>query len=61
MWQALRYVLKYKALLPAAIEFLIFGENSTKDGKLTKQERTLVLRHMWKIVKAYEQVNGGKG
>ena len=57
MLEALRYALKYKGMLPRVVEFLIFVENATKDGKLDKAERSKVLKHMWAIVKEYEKVN----
>ena len=57
MIEALRYALKYKGMLPRVVEFLIFVENATKDGKLDKAERSKVLKHMWAIVKEYEKVN----
>ena len=61
MLEALRYALKYKGMLPRVVEFLIFVENATKDGKLDKAERSLVLKHMWAIVKEYEKVHPPKG
>jgi len=57
MLEALRYALKYKGMLPRVVDFLVFVEKATKDGKLDKAERSKVLKHMWAIVKEYEKVN----
>ena len=57
MLEALRYALKYKGMLPRVVDFLVFVEKATKDGKLDKAERSKVLKHMWAIVKEYEKAN----
>ena len=60
MLKALMAAMKYKALLPKAIAFIVFVENATKDGMLDKSERGKVLSYMWDIIKEAERLNAGK-
>lgn len=58
MLKAMMAAMKYRALLPEAIEFVQFVQQATADGKLTSKERSKVMAYMWRIVKAAENVNG---
>ena len=60
MFKALMVAMKYKALLPRAIEFIVFVQNATRDGKLDKAERGKVLSYMWDIIKEAERLNARK-
>lgn len=60
MIKAIRAAIKYKELLPKAIDFIVFVQESTKDGKLSKKERSKIMAHMWDIIKAAEKLNAGK-
>jgi hypothetical protein len=60
MIKAIRAAIKYKELLPIAIDFIVFAQEATKDGKLLDTERGTVMRHMWAIIKAAEKLNAGK-
>jgi hypothetical protein len=58
MWKAFRAAMKYRGLLPIAIEFIEFVQEATADGKLSSNERSKILSYMWQIVKEAEKVNG---
>ena len=50
MIKAIRAAIKYKELLPKAIDFIVFVQESTKDGKLSKKERSKIMALMWDII-----------
>jgi len=58
MVKAIMAALKYRQLLPVAIEFIQFIQSATADGKLDKDERSKVMGYMWQMIKEAEKVNG---
>ena len=58
MWKAFMVAMKYRGLLPIAIDFIEFVNKATADGKLSGAERSKVLSYMWQMVKEAEKVNG---
>jgi len=58
MVKAIMAALKYRQLLPVAIEFVQFIQSATADGKLSKDERSKVMGYMWQMIKEAEKVNG---
>jgi len=61
MWQALRAALKHKDMLLPALEFVLYVQEVTADGKLDKDERKIVrskvMKFMWAMVKQAEKQN----
>jgi hypothetical protein len=57
MWKAFMAAMKYRSLLPIAIDFVEFVQEATADGKLSSGERSKILSYMWRIVKEAEKVN----
>ena len=58
MVKAIMAALKYRQLLPVAIEFVQFIQSARADGKLSKDERSKVMGYMWQMIKEAERVNG---
>ena len=57
MWKAFMAAMKYRSLLPIAIDFVEFVNKATADGKLSGPERSKILSYMWQMVKEAEKVN----
>ena len=51
MWQALMVAMKYKGAIPVAIDLIQTIQATGADKKLTKTERSLLLKKFWSLVK----------
>ena len=60
MWQALMAIMKYKGAIPVAIDLIQTIQATGADKKLTKTERSLLLKKFWSLVKEVERVNPPK-
>ena len=53
MFKAFRFAMKYKHVLPELIEFAEICAN-TPDNRLTKKEKSVLMKQYWVIVKAIQ-------
>jgi hypothetical protein len=50
LMQAYNLVKKYGHVIGMVVELLVIVEESGKDKKLTKQERSKIMKKLWQIV-----------
>ena len=58
MIKAFMAAMRYRTLLPLAIDFVVFVQKEAANGKLSKSARHSIMSYMWDIVKETERVNG---
>ena len=55
LMQAYNLVKKYGHVIGMVVELLVIVEESGKDKKLTKQERSKIMKKLWQIVNTVKE------
>ena len=55
--RAFGFAMKYSSCIDEVVDLVQFLDESSKDGKLTKGQRSQSMKKFWKLVKAVENVD----